>query len=128
MGFARGCGGLPLKSSRVYSAMDTSDVHAAVCHIERLYPNAPIMLAGYSLGAMLLTKYIAELPSEPRHTGKRCIETYLLLMQLPLCYRAMRGDCRKAAYKEGIKDPVQCSNFYSNVWTCLSTWPWRNSV
>lgn len=47
----------------IYSAVDTSDVHAAVLHIQRKFPEAPISLAGFSLGAMLVTKYLADIES-----------------------------------------------------------------
>lgn len=59
----RGCGDLPLEAPMVYSAVDTSDIHAAVLHIQRMYPEAPLLLAGFSLGAMLVTKYLADIES-----------------------------------------------------------------
>ena len=59
----RGCGDLPLEAPMIYSAVDTSDIHAAVLHIQRIYPEAPLLLAGFSLGAMLVTKYLADIES-----------------------------------------------------------------
>ncbi|BDA49595.1 Phospholipase ABHD3 [Coccomyxa sp. Obi] len=59
----RGCGDLPLEAPMVYSAVDTSDIHAAVLHIQRIFPEAPLLLAGFSLGAMLVTKYLADIES-----------------------------------------------------------------
>ena len=55
--------GLPMTSPRCYSAAFTDDVHQAVCELQRRFPGAPIVAAGYSLGAMLLTKYLAEADS-----------------------------------------------------------------
>lgn len=47
----------------IYSAVDTSDLHAAVERVQQDYPDAPIFLAGFSLGAMLVTKYLADIMS-----------------------------------------------------------------
>ncbi len=47
----------------MYSAVDTADVHAAVERVRQSYPDAPLLLAGFSLGAMLVTKYLADIES-----------------------------------------------------------------
>ena len=56
----RGCGGLKLESPRPYSQLDTDDVHTAIAGLRKMYPDAPILLAGFSMGAMLVTRYLAE--------------------------------------------------------------------
>ncbi|KAK9843739.1 hypothetical protein WJX81_004527 [Elliptochloris bilobata] len=56
----RGCAGLPMTSPRCYSAAFTDDVHQAVCEVRQRFPGAPIVAAAYSLGAVILTKYLAE--------------------------------------------------------------------
>ena len=56
----RGCGGLKLASPRPYSQLDTDDVQTAIAGLRKMYPDAPILLAGFSMGAMLVTKYLAE--------------------------------------------------------------------
>ena len=56
----RGCGGLKLESPRPYSQLDTDDVQTAIAGLRNMYPDAPILLAGYSMGAMLVAKYLAE--------------------------------------------------------------------
>ncbi|CAL5220658.1 g2704 [Coccomyxa viridis] len=56
----RGCEGLKLESPRPYSQLDTDDVQTAIAGLRNMYPDAPILLAGYSLGAMLVAKYLAE--------------------------------------------------------------------
>lgn len=55
-----GCNGLPLTSPRGYSAVQTGDVHIALASMRARYPRAPLMAVGYSLGSVLLTKYVAE--------------------------------------------------------------------
>lgn len=55
---------MPLESPRTYSATETGDLHAAACEVRRLYPDAPLLLAGFSIGAMLVTKYLADLERE----------------------------------------------------------------
>ncbi|KAI0054048.1 AB-hydrolase YheT [Auriscalpium vulgare] len=56
----RGCAGVPLTSSRLYSAATTDDIRQAVIYISSLYPNAPLIAMGFSLGANVLTTYVAE--------------------------------------------------------------------
>ena len=55
-----GNAGLPLTNSRTYSAAFTDDAHFAVEEIQGRFPDAPLFAAGYSLGSLILTKYLAE--------------------------------------------------------------------
>ena len=66
--------GLPLTNSRTYSAAFTDDAHFAVEEIQRRFPDAPLFAAGYSLGSLILTKYLAE-----ADTGKWVGEGVVLL-------------------------------------------------
>eukprot|EP00892_Ulva_mutabilis_P003947 jgi/Ulvmu1/1924/UM012_0084.1 len=59
----RGCAGLALTTPVCYNAVHTHDIHEAVEHICQKFPEAPIFAVGYSLGALLLTKYTAEADS-----------------------------------------------------------------
>jgi predicted alpha/beta-fold hydrolase len=76
--WCRGCGRLPLESPRSYCATDTADLHAAVCEVARMHPRAPLLLAGFSIGALLVTKYLADLergvyePGEPLGWSAPC--------------------------------------------------------
>ncbi|KAF8064616.1 ABHD1 [Scenedesmus sp. PABB004] len=56
----RGCNGLALTSARGYNAINTGDVHVAVASIRSRFPAAPLLAVGYSLGSVLLAKYLAE--------------------------------------------------------------------
>lgn len=57
----RGCGGLPLTSGRPYGAAWTADVAAAADAARGAYPAArALVTVGYSLGAVILTKYLSE--------------------------------------------------------------------
>lgn len=57
----RGCGGLALTSPRPYTATWTADVAAALSAAGAAYPAAASTAAvGYSLGAVILAKYVAE--------------------------------------------------------------------
>ena len=56
----RGCAGLQLTSPTVYCASFTDDVHLAVEEIHTQYPDARVFAAGYSLGSLILCKYLAE--------------------------------------------------------------------
>ena len=77
----RGCGGLALTSPRPYTADGTGDGAAALAAAAAAYPAAPCMAAvGYSLGAIILTKLVAELeagawPAAPPLAGAVCISS-----------------------------------------------------
>jgi abhydrolase domain-containing protein 1/3 len=60
----RGCNGLPLTSGRGYAATMTGDVYLAISSIRALYSKAPLFAVGYSLGGVILTKYLAESDSQ----------------------------------------------------------------
>ena len=57
----RGCGGQPLTSPRPFhQARDSADVHAAVLAIAAKFPEAPVFVVGFSLGAYTAHKYLGE--------------------------------------------------------------------
>ncbi|KAI0361988.1 AB-hydrolase YheT [Trametes cingulata] len=56
----RGCAGVPLTSPQLYSALHTDDIRVAVMYIAKMYPKAPLIGVGFSLGANVLTRYLAE--------------------------------------------------------------------
>jgi predicted alpha/beta-fold hydrolase len=50
----------PLTTPQPYTAGYTGDVFAAVAELRRQLPHAPLLAVGVSLGASILTKYLAE--------------------------------------------------------------------
>ncbi|KAL0058831.1 hypothetical protein AAF712_014458 [Marasmius tenuissimus] len=56
----RGCAGVPITSRQFYSAGYTDDVRISLMYIKRKYPNAPLLGLGFSLGANVLIRYLAE--------------------------------------------------------------------
>ncbi|KAG9318460.1 Alpha/Beta hydrolase protein [Chiua virens] len=56
----RGCAGVPITSPQLYSAGGTDDIRQAVFHISNRFPDAPLLALGFSLGANVMTRYIAE--------------------------------------------------------------------
>lgn len=45
---------------KCYSATFTDDAHVGIEEVQRRFPDVPLFAAGYSLGALILTKYLAE--------------------------------------------------------------------
>jgi hypothetical protein len=64
----RGCGDLILTSPQAYDASKTGDVALAVNTIHARFPDAPLFLVGFSLGANIMVKYLGE--EGPRAIGK----------------------------------------------------------
>ncbi|KAJ2897478.1 hypothetical protein IWW38_001710, partial [Coemansia aciculifera] len=62
----RGCGGVALTSPRMYHVMHTDDIHTAMAVLSANYPNATISCVAFSLGAVMLTRYLAEHPTDSR--------------------------------------------------------------
>ncbi|WFD29717.1 hypothetical protein MSPP1_000728 [Malassezia sp. CBS 17886] len=57
---ARGCAGTPLTTPQLYSASNTVDVESALLFITKMYPEAPIVGIGFSLGGAILAKYMGQ--------------------------------------------------------------------
>ncbi|KAF8628399.1 hypothetical protein AX15_003923 [Amanita polypyramis BW_CC] len=56
----RGCAGVPVTSPQLYSAGHTDDLRQALVYISNLFPGAPLLGIGFSLGANVMTRYAAE--------------------------------------------------------------------
>lgn len=56
----RGCGDLTLTSPYAYDASNTADLSLAVDTIHGRFPDAPLFLVGFSLGANVMVKYLGE--------------------------------------------------------------------
>ena len=52
--------GVPLTSDQLYSAGHTDDLRQALVYIARRYPDAPLLGLGFSLGANVIIRYLAE--------------------------------------------------------------------
>ena len=56
----RSCGSEPNKAKRFYHSGETSDLSFALDKVTSVYPNAPLGLAGVSLGGNVLLKFLGE--------------------------------------------------------------------
>ncbi|VDB82928.1 unnamed protein product [Peniophora sp. CBMAI 1063] len=66
---SRGCAGVPLTSPSLYCAGRTTDLRSALLYLQTLYPKAPLLGVGFSLGSSVLTKYLGEEGEESRLTS-----------------------------------------------------------
>ena len=107
----RGCNGLPLTSGRGYAATMTGDVHLAISSIIALYPRAPLFAVGYSLGGVILTKYLAESDSHMHSDHPPSPPTDI----------SWRPKCPSAASKSGlvaaaiVSSPICLTNSSFNI-------------
>ncbi|KAG8571093.1 hypothetical protein GDO81_011522 [Engystomops pustulosus] len=56
----RGVAGENLLTPRTYCAANTEDLETVIQHVNTLYPEAPLMAAGVSMGGMLLLNYLGK--------------------------------------------------------------------
>lgn len=59
----RGCGNTPLTSPKPLHIGLSADVYEGVRNIRQKYPDAPVFLVGFSIGAYTMTKYVGEADS-----------------------------------------------------------------
>lgn len=57
---ARGTGDTKLKTPVSFNPAKTEDCREAIRYLHDKYPSAPVFAIGYSLGANILTKYLAQ--------------------------------------------------------------------
>lgn len=53
-------GGVPITSTKFYSAGGTDDFRQALIYISHRYPRAILLGLGFSLGSNIMTRYIAQ--------------------------------------------------------------------
>jgi len=56
----RNCGGISNRLHRTYHAGETGDLDFVVHLVKKRFPNAPLMVYGYSLGGNILLKWLGE--------------------------------------------------------------------
>ncbi len=61
--FCRGCGNTPLTNPKPLHIGLSADVYEAVRNIRQKFPDAPVFLVGFSIGAYTMTKYVGEADS-----------------------------------------------------------------
>jgi hypothetical protein len=52
--------GVPLTSPQLFGMSHTDDIRQAILYIAEMYPRAPLLGLAFSLGASVLTRYVAE--------------------------------------------------------------------
>lgn len=62
----RGRGGMELRTPRIYCASNFDDIELAINHVREKNPNSKIVASGFSMGGMVLTRYLAERGSQAK--------------------------------------------------------------
>ncbi|KAH7882559.1 AB-hydrolase YheT [Phlebopus sp. FC_14] len=62
----RGCAGVQITSPQLYNGGHTDDFRQAMFYISKQFPDAPLLGLSFSLGANLMTRYVAE-------EGEQCL-------------------------------------------------------
>ncbi|KAF9506562.1 hypothetical protein BS47DRAFT_1352637 [Hydnum rufescens UP504] len=73
---SRGCAGVKLTSPQMFSGGYTGDIKCTLLYLSSLYPNAPLLGVGFSLGAGVLTRYVGE-------EGENCRLTSACVLACP---------------------------------------------
>ncbi|RVX69431.1 hypothetical protein B0A52_06494 [Exophiala mesophila] len=73
---SRGCSNSKITTSILYNARATWDIRQTVRWLKKTYPNRPLFGIGFSLGANILTNYIAE-------EGENCVFKAAFIMSSP---------------------------------------------
>lgn len=61
----RGCSGRPNRQAQSYHSGDTRDITYLTQLLKERYPNTPLAIVAISLGANVLTRFLAEVPNNP---------------------------------------------------------------
>jgi predicted alpha/beta-fold hydrolase len=96
--------GVPLTSPQLYSACRTDDLRQALLYITHCYPRAPLLGLGFSLGANILTRYVAEEGEECRLVSACALACVCL---------------SPFGYGHVIKKPFQPWNLTANIDACV---------
>ncbi|KZT26218.1 AB-hydrolase YheT [Neolentinus lepideus HHB14362 ss-1] len=56
----RGCAGTPVTSPQLYTGGHTDDLRQALMYLSQLYPEAPLIGLGFSLGANVIARYLGQ--------------------------------------------------------------------
>ena len=87
--------GVPVTSPQLYSAGHTEDYRAAMLYIRTKYPKAPLLGIGFSLGANVITRYVAE-------EGDKCrLVSAVALGCVRICYHTPRADVNVHEHSHG---------------------------
>eukprot|EP01023_Acetabularia_acetabulum_P065289 TRINITY_DN8625_c1_g2_i3.p1 TRINITY_DN8625_c1_g2~~TRINITY_DN8625_c1_g2_i3.p1 ORF type:complete len:408 (+),score=57.30 TRINITY_DN8625_c1_g2_i3:145-1368(+) len=81
----RGEGGMPLKTPMTYSATKTEDIRLVVSYIHRQYPDSKISIVGYSIGSLMLAKFLREVAEEEGEASLIPVIKCAALVSCPVC-------------------------------------------
>jgi predicted alpha/beta-fold hydrolase len=91
--------GVPVTSPLFYSAAHTNDTRQALRYITYLYPDAPILGIGFSLGANVLIRYLGEEGEQSRIHAACALACVRVFMSRLLILSADRHSSHGICYK-----------------------------
>ncbi|GMH39559.1 hypothetical protein BSKO_07457 [Bryopsis sp. KO-2023] len=91
----RGCNGVPHTSHKGYCVTETEDLEAVVNHIKRRFSAAPLFVASYSLGSLMLCKYLGDSDARIKSGGPGSQVEAAGLVSCPCCMHSNQENIEK---------------------------------
>ncbi|KAJ7903430.1 AB-hydrolase YheT [Mycena olivaceomarginata] len=104
----RGCSGVPLTSPKFYTAAQTDDLRQGLMYISKLYPKAPLLGLGFSIGGNVLVRYLAE-------EGVNSLICSACILGCPWDIKT-NNDCESSAHSATAEKPTLTD--FDHIFTC----------
>ncbi|KAI5849559.1 Alpha/Beta hydrolase protein [Morchella snyderi] len=101
---ARGCAKSTITTKQLFNARFTQDLRVTVAYLREAFPNRPLYVVGFSLGANILTNYLAE-------EGDKCVFKAAVVCSNPwnleLCCKNLHRTCLGQMYSRAMGDNLK---------------------
>jgi len=106
---SRGCAGTPIRGGGIYHARLTCDLRQTIGWLQRTFPNRPLFAVGFSMGASILTRYIAE-------EGQSCALRAAVVVSNPWNLEVCALHMQRTLFGRLIYSPFMAFNLMKIFW------------